>query len=187
VSDLFISDGSIVFYEDSEGHREEFQSDDGGDAIGIPLIVLVNGNTASASEIVAGAVRDTHTGILVGENTFGKGLVQNVYTLYDGSGLVLTTGRYLTPDGHEITQDGLEPDIPAVLDPEVLRELDPEVDEFLNHLEQINQEYMELRQQMFDYLQEHDFQRESAQDIMQKWLDSGVAPVQDDTEVVEQD
>ncbi len=176
ISDLFISDGDLVSYEDSLGRREVFRSRDGGDAIGIPLIVLVNGNSASASEIVAGAVKDTHVGILVGETTFGKGVVQNVFTLQDGSGLVLTTGRYLTPNENEITQDGLEPDIHADLDPDRLREEDPEIDDFLNRMDELNQQYMELRQQMYDYLQDHDFQRETATEIMTDWLDTGKVP-----------
>lgn len=187
ISDLFISSGVLVYYENSAGERETFTSMDEGEKIGIPLIVLVNGSTASASEIVAGAVRDTHTGIIVGEDTFGKGVVQNVYTLHDGSGLILTTGRYLTPDGNAITQDGLEPDIRAELDPEALRAEDPQVDEFLNSLERLNDEYVELRQQMYDYLRDHDFQRNTAVDLMSEWLETGEEPeIEDDTSTDEQ-
>jgi len=176
VSDLFVPDGVLVSYEDSLGRREQFGSDDGGDAVGIPLVVLVNGNTASSSEIVAGAIRDTHNGVLLGETTFGKGFVQNVFTLHDGSGLVLTTGRYLTPNGGEITQDGIEPDIVSDLDPERLRQEDPEVDAFLKQIESLNVQYTQLREQMFDYLQSHDFQRDNALDVMSQWLESGQPP-----------
>ena len=181
VSDLFISDGTLLYYENNEGERETFVSDDGGARIDIPLIVLVNGTTASASEIVAGAVRDTHTGLIVGEDTFGKGVVQNVYVLHDGSGLILTTGRYLTPDGNAITQDGLEPDIRIELDPEALRAEDSQVDEFLNRLERLNDEYVELRQQMYDYLRDNDFQRDTALDLMSEWLETGMEPVAAET------
>jgi len=182
VSDLFISDGNLVFYEDQLGRREVFKSRDGGEALGIPLIVLVNGNSASASEIVAGAVRDTHTGILVGETTFGKGVVQNVYTLQDGSGLVLTTGRYLTPNGGEITEDGIAPDIVSDLDPDRLRAEDPQIGLFLDRIDKLNTEFVELRQQMFDYLQEHDFQRDTAVEVMSEWLDTGQVPTTDKEE-----
>ncbi len=176
VSDIFISDGDLVFYEDSLGRREVFRSNDGGEALNIPLVLLVNGNTASSSEIVAGAIRDTRTGILVGENTFGKGVVQNVYTLQDGSGLVLTTGRYLTPNENEITEDGIEPDVLSDLDPDRIRQIDSNVDDFLIRMDQLNLEFTELREQMYDYLQEHDFQRETAIELMDVWLDNGEVP-----------
>jgi len=176
ISDLFIPDGTMVYFEDSQGRRETFTSQDGGDAMDLPLIILTNGNTASASEIVAGAIRDTDTGLLVGETTFGKGVVQGVYTLSDGSGLVLTTGRYLTPDQHEITHDGIEPDILSDLDPDRLREIDPNIDEFLIRMDEINLEFAELREQMYIYLNEHDFQRDDAFDLMNEWLEEGTRP-----------
>jgi carboxyl-terminal processing protease len=183
IADIFISDGVMVYYEDSSGHREELRSEDHGDALNIPLIVLINRNSASASEIVAGAVRDTHMGILLGETTFGKGVVQNVYTLRDGSGLILTTGHYLTPDRHEITADGILPDIEYTLEPEALRELDPEVGEFLDRLEELNVEFLELRNAMYEYMQEHDYQRNSAREIMTEWLATGEPPdILDDSE-----
>ena len=78
-----------------------------------PLAVLVDGHTASASEILAGAVQDNCRGVLVGERTYGKGLIQSVYELGDGSGLVLTVGKYLTPAGRDIDLEGIEPDFKA--------------------------------------------------------------------------
>jgi len=178
IADIFISDGNLVYYEDSDGRLEVFRSNDGGEALNMPLILLVNGNTASASEIVAGAVRDTRTGIIVGENTFGKGVVQNVYTLQDGSGLVLTTGRYLTPNQHAITEEGIEPDVISDLDPDRIRQVDSEVDDFLIRMDTLNQEFIELRQQMFDYLTENDFQRDTAIDLMDLWIDEGEVPAE---------
>jgi carboxyl-terminal processing protease len=176
LSDLFISDGVLVYYEDTYGNLEPFSSEDGGDALNIPLILLVNGNSASASEIVAGAVRDTHTGVLLGETTFGKGVVQNVYTLQDNSGLVLTTGRYLTPAQNEITEDGIQPDIEYKLDPESLRNLDPEIGDFLDRLDNLNNEYLLLREEMFTYLQDHDYQLNSAEAVMTEWLNTDADP-----------
>jgi len=75
------------------------------------LVVLVNDMSASASEIVAGAIKDTGSGILLGTKTYGKGLVQAVYPLTGGAGLKLTTHKYLTPNGNDINQKGIEPEI----------------------------------------------------------------------------
>jgi carboxyl-terminal processing protease len=176
VADQFIPGGNLVYYQDSEGKTNEFPSQDDGASLKLPLVLLVNGNTASASEIVAGAVRDTNTGLLVGENTFGKGVVQNVYNLSDGSGLVLTTGRYLTPGKHEITQDGLTPDVMSDLNPERLRAADPNIGAFLDRIDAINKEYTDLREQMLKYLDAHDFQRDAAITVMEKWMTTGVMP-----------
>ena len=76
-----------------------------------PLIVLVNEGSASASEIVSGAIRDNNRGKLVGKKTFGKGLVQSMRTLVDGSGLTVTVAKYLTPNGTDINKFGIIPDI----------------------------------------------------------------------------
>jgi len=78
-----------------------------------PLVVLVNEGSASASEILSGAIRDNARGILVGKKTFGKGLVQSVRALSDGSGLTVTIAKYLTPKGTDINKNGIVPDIEA--------------------------------------------------------------------------
>lgn len=83
----------------------------------VPLVVLVNGGSASASEIVAGAIKDTGSGILVGERTFGKGLVQTVFNLDRDTGVKLTTDKYLTPNGRDINKRGIEPDVVVKQDP----------------------------------------------------------------------
>lgn len=76
----------------------------------LPLTVLVSGRTASAAEILAGALHDNCRGVLVGDRTYGKGLIQSVYELSDGSGLVVTVGHYLTPGGTDIDRTGVKPD-----------------------------------------------------------------------------
>lgn len=75
-----------------------------------PVIVLVNNRTASASEIVAAALHDNCKAVLVGERTFGKGLIQSVFELHDGSGVVVTIGKYVTPNHKDINGNGIEPD-----------------------------------------------------------------------------
>src|SRR5690606_14002395 len=86
-----------------------------GGNLDIPLAVLVNQGSASASEIVSGAIKDTKAGVLIGENTFGKGLVQTVFPLNGGAGVKLTTAKYLTPNKNDINEKGIEPDIKVEL------------------------------------------------------------------------
>ena len=112
ISDRFIESGLIV---SMEGRREDqkmkFYAHPQGTIAHYPLIVLVNGGSASASEIVAGAVQDHGRGILVGTQTFGKGSVQTIFPMKDGSGLRLTTAKYFTPNGRSIQAKGILPDI----------------------------------------------------------------------------
>lgn len=105
----FIKSGPIVSIRTRGRKPQIYQAR--GKAFDLPLVVLVNKGSASASEIVAGAVQDTKRGVLVGEKTFGKGSVQNIVTLSDESGLSLTTGRYYTPAGRMINKKGIIPDV----------------------------------------------------------------------------
>lgn len=113
--------GLIVYTEDKYGEREEY-SCDGKNELRIPLVVLVNGNSASASEILAGAIKDYGTGTLIGTTTFGKGIVQRVLPLTDGTALKLTVSSYFTPKGNNIHGTGIEPDIECELDAEAYYE-----------------------------------------------------------------
>lgn len=114
----FIPTGVIVIQEDSTGQRQSFSSTGAGRLYNFPLIVLVNEGSASASEIMAGAVRDHGRGRIVGEKTFGKGTIQEAQELTGGAGLHITTARWLTPAGTWLNEEGLEPDIEVSDDPE---------------------------------------------------------------------
>lgn len=109
VASNFVPAGPVVFIEYKGGRLEEHQAN--GNNLNLPLAVLVNDGSASAAEIVAGAVKDTGTGLLVGQKTFGKGVVQMVFELGNGAGLKLTTARYLTPNKNDINKKGIEPDV----------------------------------------------------------------------------
>ena len=109
IAGLFVPAGPIVHIVDKDGSTNTVTSS--GAKLEVPLVVLVNEYSASASEIFAGAIKDTHAGTLVGTKTFGKGIVQVVYPLKDGSSVKLTQSRYLTPNKNDINQVGIEPDV----------------------------------------------------------------------------
>ena len=108
--DLILPQGTIVSTKDKEGKGEVITSDEERQ-LNIPMAVLINGNSASASEIFAGAIQDYGVGTLVGTTTYGKGIVQNIYGLPDGTSLKLTTSEYFTPKGRNIHGIGIEPDV----------------------------------------------------------------------------
>ncbi len=107
--------GVITYTVDKYGNREDFKSD-GKNEIDIPLVVLVNGYSASASELMTGAIRDYNKGTIIGTNTFGKGIVQRLLYLSDESGIKITTERYYTPNGECIHGVGIKPDIEIEFD-----------------------------------------------------------------------
>lgn len=107
--------GLIVYTEDKYGERDEYNCD-GRRQLDMPLVVLVNGNSASASEILAGAIKDYKVGTLVGTTTFGKGIVQRILPLTDGTALKLTISAYYTPNGNNIHGVGIEPDVVCEFD-----------------------------------------------------------------------
>jgi len=107
----FVPRGLVTVREDSQGRRFEEKVEGGGTAYDIPLVILVNQGSASASEIVAGAVRDYGRGVLVGDTTFGKGSVQNVHDISDGSQLRVTVEIWRTPNGSLIHKRGITPDV----------------------------------------------------------------------------
>lgn len=108
--DLFMPEGLLVYTEDKYGNKVEYKSK-GKTPIDIPIVVLINENSASAAEIFAGAVKDHEIGQLVGTTTFGKGIVQKIFNLTDGSVVKLTVSGYFTPKGANIHGKGIEPDV----------------------------------------------------------------------------
>lgn len=108
--DLILPKGTIVSTKDKNGKGDVITSDDERQ-LDIPMAVLINGNSASASEIFAGAIQDYGIGTLVGTTTYGKGIVQNIYGLPDGTSLKLTTSEYFTASGRNIHGIGIEPDV----------------------------------------------------------------------------
>ncbi|MBQ8955285.1 MAG: S41 family peptidase, partial [Clostridia bacterium] len=112
IADMVLDEGLIVYVETRSGARDSYYSD--ADAVDLPMAVLVNGASASASEILAGALQDRGTATIVGETTFGKGIVQSIIPFHeDGAGIHLTTASYFTPSGRSIHGSGIEPDMPV--------------------------------------------------------------------------
>lgn len=118
IARMLLPKGLIVYTEDKYGKREEYTCK-GENQIEVPLVVLTNGYSASASEILAGAVKDYNVGKLVGTTTFGKGIVQKVINLSDGSAVKLTVSSYFTPNGNNIHGIGIEPDVEVLFDAEL--------------------------------------------------------------------
>lgn len=136
VASQFIGDGVIMYQVYGDGSRDTFEAVEGGLATDIPIVVLINEGSASASEIVAGAIQDYKRGTLVGMLTFGKGSVQNWIPLVDDQGLVrVTIARWLTPNGRTIHELGVEPDVIIELTEEDFEaERDPQLDKAIELL-----------------------------------------------------
>ncbi len=112
MSSLFLEDGPVVHVEERGTRRMTQMSRKGMRIVDVPTVVLVNGSSASASEILAGCIQDNKLGVLMGQKTFGKGLVQTIYHLRNNTAVVITTARYLTSKGRDINKAGIVPDEP---------------------------------------------------------------------------
>jgi len=142
IADAILPEGLVVYVEDKAGNRQDFTSD-GENYLDIPIVVLINEDSASASEILAGAIKDYEYGTLIGTTTFGKGIVQTIFPLREGDALKLTTAKYFTPNGNYIHKVGIAPDIELEYE-----YLDPEGEEYerqydnqiLKAIEVLNQE-----------------------------------------------
>ncbi|MBV6341773.1 S41 family peptidase [Candidatus Magnetobacterium casense] len=174
VAEQFLPPNKLVVYiKDRAGEKKEFVTEGDGKYEKLPMVVLVNEGSASASEIVAGALKDWNRAVIVGTTTFGKGSVQSVLPLSDGSGLRLTTARYYTPKGTSIQNTGITPDIVVKLKAEkgndrpVMREKD-----LKGHLdnEQINgQDQDEPEAAPLEVDEKDDLQLQRAVDILKAW------------------
>ena len=127
--DRLLPKGLLVYTEDKYGNRVEEKAED-SQMLKVPLAVIINGNSASASEIFAGAVQDYGIGTIVGTTSFGKGIVQKVIPLTDGTAVKLTISKYFTPKGRNIHGTGITPDVEVELNEELLKEIEipPEKD-----------------------------------------------------------
>jgi len=132
VANEFVDNG-VIIYEVTQSDEHTFNADQGGLAAELPLVVLVNGGTASAAELVSGAIRDNERGILIGQATFGKGTVQQIFTLSDGSSIHVTSAEWLTPNRTPIASVGLIPDIEMIPD---ANGRDVEIGEAIRYLQQ---------------------------------------------------
>lgn len=110
ILDDILPEGTVVYTEDKNGNRQDYTSS-GDTYLDYPMAVLINGDSASAAEILAGAIKDYNYGTLIGTTTFGKGIVQTIFPLEDGDAVKLTTAKYFTPNGNYIHGVGIEPDI----------------------------------------------------------------------------
>jgi carboxyl-terminal processing protease len=133
VADEFL-DGGVIVYERNSRGQNAFNAKAGGEGIDLPLVVLVNGQTASGAELVAGAIQDQGRGILIGQKTYGKGTVQQIFQLSDQSSLHVTSSQWLTPNERVLDANGLEPDIAMIPDANG-REV--ELGEAIRHLQEI--------------------------------------------------
>ncbi|MFZ2188146.1 MAG: S41 family peptidase [Candidatus Moraniibacteriota bacterium] len=136
IASRMIPEGKVVVTEeDSSGKKDNFSTAGGDTLSNIPTVVLINGGSASASEILAGALRDDQNTILIGEKSFGKGTVQELITLPQGSSVKVTVAKWLTPNGDYIMEKGINPDIEVKMTPEdYTNEKDPQLDKALEVL-----------------------------------------------------
>ncbi|MFA7628421.1 MAG: S41 family peptidase [Candidatus Dojkabacteria bacterium] len=135
--DDFLEEGFVISKQkDADGNIEDYDSTQGGDLLDIELVVLINSGSASASEILAGALKQAERGILIGEETFGKGTAQRVYDLEDGSSLHLTILKWLLPDGSNIERDNaITPDVEVELtNDDFIEGNDPQLDKAIEEL-----------------------------------------------------
>jgi carboxyl-terminal processing protease len=120
VAEPFFRKGDLIVYTQGRGpkSRDEYRAESSEPPIAVPVAVLINSGSASAAEIVAGALKDTGKAVIVGERSFGKGSVQSIFKLKNGEGMRLTTARYYTPSGVTIHEKGIEPQVEVVMTPE---------------------------------------------------------------------
>ena len=130
IADMFLTQGHIVSIVDREKQKSVIDAQSKPYAINKPLVILIDEGTASASEILSGALKDNHKAILVGKKTFGKGMIQKIYPLPNQTGMNLTIAKYLTPKGYDINQKGISPDYEInYTEDDFIKDKDPQLDE----------------------------------------------------------
>jgi carboxyl-terminal processing protease len=139
VADQFLPAGVVLYEEFAGGQRRVYETSDRGTAEDVPMVVLIDEGSASAAEVLAGAIRDRDRGILIGVKSFGKGTVQSVHTLSNGGGLRLTIAKWLTPDEGWVNGEGLTPDVevglPEDITPAELEANDPQLQAAVDYLQ----------------------------------------------------
>ncbi|MBI3744103.1 MAG: S41 family peptidase [Chloroflexi bacterium] len=136
VASQFLKDGLVLYEINAAGKRTDWKVSGGGKALNVPLVVLVNHGSASGSEVLSGALQDQGRAKIIGAQTYGKGVVNQRIQLTDGSGLLISTAKWYTPNGHQITQKGITPDI--VVDrtaDDITAKRDPQLDKALQVLQ----------------------------------------------------
>jgi len=137
LASLFIKEGVVVYEQDKDGKKQPLNVVGRAKLADLPLVVLINGGSASSAEIVAGAIADHHRGVTIGEKTFGKGTVQSFEKLKNGATLKVTVAKWLTPNGHVIENQGLKPEIEVKLTEEDIKAgRDPQLDRAIQELSQ---------------------------------------------------
>jgi len=133
----FVDEGIVVYALDNEGERDEWPVENGGVALEVPLVILVDSYSASASEVVAGALQDHDRGVVIGEVTYGKGKMSLVNELSNGGALYVTFARWFTPLGRQIDGEGIIPDILVAISPEdIENDRDPQLERSIEYLVQ---------------------------------------------------
>lgn len=138
ISDYLMPEGLIMYEEDKNGNRQEYNSTDADAHLNVPCVILANENSASASEVFAGAMKDHKLATIVGKTTYGKGIVQTLRMLSDGTGMKFTHKHYFTPNGNYIHGTGIKPDIEVELDKDlyVNEGIDSQYEAAVKHLKE---------------------------------------------------
>ena len=147
IADMFLTQGHIVSVVDRAKQKSDIDAQSKPYAINKPLVVLIDGATASASEILSGALKDNHKAILVGERTYGKGMIQRIFPLPNQTGMNLTIAKYLTPKGIDIDKKGISPDyVVLYTENDFLNNKDPQMDEAKKIIKKLIKNRHELAQ-----------------------------------------